>query len=242
MLREMSTRYGRTPGGYIWGVVEPFAAILFLALGFSLLLRSPSLGTSFLLFYATGYVPFNLYLNLSGPIAQSIAFSKPLLMFPAVNWFDAIIARFLLNSLTGVLVSILLFSTILALVENRTVLELAPIVESFALAMFLGLGVGMVNCALIGMFPVWGVIWSIINRPLFLASGVVYTYEDLPGAAQDILWYNPLLHIIGLTRTGFYTTYTPTYISTVYVFFVALALCFFGLLLTRRFNREILNR
>ncbi|WP_311200115.1 hypothetical protein [Phaeobacter inhibens] len=47
VLREMSTRYGRTPGGYLWGILEPLAAILFLSLGFSLVIRTPSLGTSF---------------------------------------------------------------------------------------------------------------------------------------------------------------------------------------------------
>lgn len=49
ILREMSTRYGRTPGGYVWMIVEPMAGIMLLAVGFSLLLRSPSLGISFLL-------------------------------------------------------------------------------------------------------------------------------------------------------------------------------------------------
>ena len=41
VLREMSTRYGRTPGGYIWSLLEPIAAILFLSLGFSLVIRTP---------------------------------------------------------------------------------------------------------------------------------------------------------------------------------------------------------
>jgi len=242
MLREMSTRYGRTPGGYIWGVVEPLAAIMFLALGFSLLLRSPSLGTNFILFYATGYVVFNLYQVVSSATSKSIEYSKPLLKFPAVNWLDALVARFLLNSLTGIMISFLLFTIILNIVENRTVLDLGPIIEAFCLSMFLGLGIGSLNCTLIGLFPVWGMIWGIINRPLFLASGVIYIYEDLPRLAQDILWYNPLIHITGLTRTGFYTTYSPTYIDTLYVFFVSITLLFFGLLLTRRYNRVILNR
>ena len=241
MLREMSTRYGRTPGGYIWGVVEPLAAILFLSIGFSLLLRTPSLGTSFLLFYATGYVVFNLYQVISKTTSMAINFSKALLRFPAVNWFDAIVARFVLNSLTGIMTSIILLTIILNIVESRTVLELGPIVEAFALTMLLGLGVGVLNCTLIGLFPVWDVIWNIITRPLFLASGIIYIYEDLPKLAQDILWYNPLVHITGLTRTGFYTTYSPTYINTVYVFYVSITLLFFGLLLTRRYSREILN-
>ncbi len=242
MLREMSTRYGRTPGGYIWSVVEPFAAILFLSIGFSLLLRNPSLGTSFLLFYATGYLPFNLYQVLATSVSNSIQYSKPLLKFPAVNWFDAVLARFLLNSLTGILVTALLFTFVLNIVESRAVLHLGPIVEAIGLSMLLGLGVGMLNCPLIGMFPVWEMIWNIITRPLFLASGVIYIYEDLPTLAQNILWYNPLIHVLGLMRTGFYPTYSPTYINPLYVLLVALTLFFFGMLLTRRFNREILNR
>ncbi|MDM8166065.1 ABC transporter permease [Roseovarius sp.] len=242
MLREMSTRYGRTPGGYIWGVVEPLAAILFLAIGFSLLLRTPSLGTSFILFYATGYVVFNLYQLISKSTSMAISYSKALLRFPAVNWFDALVARFVLNSLTGIMTSIILFIIILSITENRTVLELGPIVEAFALAMLLGLGVGTLNCTLIGLFPVWDMVWGIITRPLFLASGIIYIYEDLPKLAQDILWYNPLMHVTGLVRTGFYTTYSPTYIDTVFVFYVSISLLFFGLLLTRRYSRDILNR
>jgi len=241
MLRETSTRYGRTPGGYLWSVLEPSAAILFLSLGFSLLLRSPSLGTSFILFYSTGYLMYHMYNNLAGPIAQSITFSKPLLKFPVVNWLDAVIARFLLNSLTNLMICVLLFTIILNVVDNRTVLEFGPMVEAFILAMLLGLGVGVLNCVLIGLFPVWGIIWGIVNRPLFLASGVIYIYEDLPKLAQDILWYNPLIHVTGLMRTGFYSTYSPTYISVTYVLVVSLMTVALGLMLMRRHHRSILN-
>ena len=241
MLREMSTRYGRTPGGYVWSVLEPSAAILFLSLGFSLLLRSPSLGTSFLLFYATGYLMFSMYNNLAGPIAKSIEFSKSLLKFPVVNWFDAVLARFILNSLTNLMICVLLFTIILSMVENRTILELGPMVEAFVLAMILGFGIGVLNCVLFGLFPVWDVVWGIITRPLFLASGVIYIYEDLPKLAQDILWYNPLMHITGLMRTGFYSTYSPTYISATYVTAVSMVCLAMGLLLMRRHHRSILN-
>ncbi|MEQ9260107.1 MAG: ABC transporter permease [Roseovarius sp.] len=242
MLREMSTRYGRTPGGYIWGIVEPFAAILFLSVAFSLLLRSPSLGTSFLLFYTTGFLPMNLYTVLSNSVSKSLQFSKPLLRFPAVTWIDAVLARLLLNSLTGVLVAILLFTVILNIVDTRTVLDLGPIIEAFWLTILLGAGVGAINCTLIGLYPAWDVVWSIVSRPLFLASGVIYIYEDLPTFAKEILWYNPLIHITGLARTGFYPTYSPTYISHAYVVFFSMILVALGLLLTKRYHREILNR
>lgn len=242
MLREMSTRYGRTPGGYVWAILEPLAAILFLSLGFSLLIRTPSLGTSFLLFYASGYLPFSLYQTLSNAVARALMYSRPLLKFPAVTWIDALLARLILNSLTGLLVAALLFFGIMAVTEHRAVLDLPPVVLAFGLSILLGFGVGAINAVLMGLYPLWEVAWSIITRPLFIASGVLFIYEDLPRVAQDILWFNPLMHITGLLRTGFYPSYEAAYVSIAYVVGCSLVLLALGLVLMGRFHRDILNR
>ena len=242
VLREMSTRYGRTPGGYAWAILEPLGAIMVLSVAFSLVMRTPPLGTSFILFYATGYMPFALYQTLSNTVARAVNFSKPLLKYPAVSWLDAVLARFLLNSLTGILVTLLLLTGILAVIDGRTVLDLPPMVEAMGMTMLLGLGVGMINCVLMGLFPLWEMIWSIITKPLFIASGIFFLYDTMPPLAQDILWYNPLIHITGLMRTGFYPTYTASYVSHVYVLGVSLALLAMGLILMGRYHRDILNR
>ncbi|GHF74791.1 transport permease protein [Seohaeicola zhoushanensis] len=241
VLREMSTRYGRTPGGYAWSILEPLGAILVLSIGFSLLIRTPSLGHSFLLFYATGYLPFDMYQSISNAVARAINFSRPLLLYPAVTWLDAVLARFLLNSLTSVVVSVLLLGGILAVIGHRATLDMVPMVEATGLAMILGLGVGTLNCALSGLFPIWEVAWSIITRPLFLASGILYIYEDLPEIARTILWFNPLMHISGIMRSGFYPTYVATYASPLYVLGVSLVLMALGQVLLGRYHREILN-
>jgi capsular polysaccharide transport system permease protein len=242
MLREMSTRYGATPGGYLWAVAEPLGMIVILSVAFSILMRSPSLGESFVLFYATGYLPFHLFQLLSNMIMRSMIFSRPLLNYPVVTWMDTILARFLLNTLTAVLVAYLMLATILALTDTRGVLDMGPILGAFGLATLLGLGVGALNCALAGLFPVWQQVWGIATRPLFIASAVIFIMEDLPTSAQAILWWNPLVHVTGLARTGFYATYHPGYISALYVLGVALATMLAGFLLLRRFHRDILSR
>ncbi|MEO0656736.1 MAG: sugar ABC transporter permease, partial [Pseudomonadota bacterium] len=61
MLREMATSYGRSPGGYLWAVLEPAAGIAILTLIFSFAFIGPPIGTSFPMFYATGMVPFLAY-------------------------------------------------------------------------------------------------------------------------------------------------------------------------------------
>ncbi|MEL6450269.1 MAG: ABC transporter permease [Pseudomonadota bacterium] len=241
ILREMATRYGRSPGGYIWAVIEPMAAIVILSIGFSLLLHAPSLGTSFILFYATGYLPFNLYQIITQMVGGCISFSRPLLHYPAVTWADAAIARFILNALTGILVMILLLTIIVIVTESRLVLDLVPILVSVSLALLLGFGFGMMNAALMGLFPVWAQFWGIVSRPLFLMSGVFYIYEDLPQLAGSLLWYNPLIHVVGLMREGFYPTYTPNYIDVPYVVATGLIPLFFGVVLMGKYHRDILN-
>jgi len=241
MLREMATTYGRSPGGYIWAVLEPVGAIAILSLAFSLLLRSPSLGTNFLLFYATGYLPFSLYISLSVKISQAIRFSRPLLAYPSVTYTDAIIARLLLTLLTQVMVFYIIMTGIHLVYDVRTVLDLPAILLAFSMATALGLGVGVMNCFLMSIMPVWENIWQIVNRPLFLLSMVLYIYEDMPSYVQKYLWYNPVGHMTGVMRTGFYPTYDATYVSVTYVFGVAAVLITAGLILLGRYHRLILN-
>ncbi|MBE1291317.1 MAG: sugar ABC transporter permease [Rhodobacteraceae bacterium] len=241
ILREMSSRYGRSPGGYIWAILEPLGGIMILGFAFSLIMRTPPLGNSFILFFATGYLPFNLYRTLERATAKGLSYSKALLAYPAVTWADAILARFLLNSLTGIFVTYLLLAGILATQDTRVTLDALPILGAISMVLLLGLGLGTLNCALGGKIAAWDQIWSIASRPLFLASGVFFLYDDMPKAAQDILWYNPLIHVISYLRTGFYPTYHPDYISIPYVVTFGLILLALGVVLVGRYHRDILN-
>ncbi|WP_415184278.1 ABC transporter permease [Phaeovulum sp.] len=241
MLREMSTTYGRSPGGYAWAILEPAGAVAMLTLMFSLAMHRPSIGTSFALFYATGYLPFTLFNDMSSKIAGVISFSRPLLTYPAVTYIDALIARFLLTLLTHMVVGVVIFGAILLVFQTGAALDVLAVVRAYLLTAVLGLGVGLMNCYLMTSFPAWGRIWWVLTRPLFLVSGIFFTYDDLPAMAQDVLWYNPLLHGVGFMRSGFYLTYSGDYLDALYVGMVAALLAITGLLLVRMNYRAFLQ-
>lgn len=241
ILREMGSKYGRTPGGYVWAILEPVGMIVLLSIGFSIMVRSPSLGSSFLLFFATGYLPYALYGSSAGNTSSAMRYSKPLLAYPAVTWLDAIIARWTLNFLTAGTVFCIIISGIIILSQVRTSLNVTPIFLGMFMSACLGMGVGLLNCTLNGLFPVWRNIWSIITRPLFLASGVLYIYEDLPKAAQDILWWNPILHMTGLVRSGFYAEYDANFVNFSYCWMIILVLITLGLVFLRANYRRVLE-
>lgn len=240
MLREMSTRYGRSPGGYVWAVLEPLGAVIVISVALQFLIRVPPLGTSFLLFYASGYLAFYLYNTLQQHISLALTFSKPLLMYPAVSWIDAVLARFALNTLTGFGVVAIAMTGIIWWSETNLSLDLSAILGSLAMMAALGLGHGTLNCALVGLFPAWAQIWGILSRPLLVAAGVFFIVEDLPQNAQDVLWWTPWIHATTLFRQGVYQTYEPDFVSLTLVALWALIPLFFGLLLLRRHRQDIL--
>lgn len=242
MLREMATTYGRSPGGYLWAVLEPLGAIALLTVIFSLGFRDPPLGTNFPMFYATGMVPFLLFMDISGKIAQSLTFSKALLSYPSVTFVDALLARFILNFITQVLVAYVVFLSILLIFETRTVPYLPSIALSISLAALLGLGVGTMNCFLFTMFPIWPRVWSVLTRPLFIVSCTLFLFDTVPQPYRDMLWYNPLVQVVGQMRAGFYPNYDATYVSLIYIIGISLGLAVAGLLLLRRFHRDLLYR
>lgn len=240
VLREMSTRFGRKPGGYLWALLGPLGIIIMLAFGFALLARTPALGTSFLLFKATGLLVYQIFRSTSRLVGVSLTYSKSLLVYPGVTWIDAVIARFLLNTMVSVVVMVIILLGIVIYEDISLILDWGMIVSGVVLTAMLAFGFGVLNAYLSERFEVYDNLYAIATAPLMLASGVLFLYDDLPLMAQDILWYNPLIHTVGMMRAGFYSVYQPQYLSPTLVVFSALVPMVLGLLLLRRYHRELL--
>lgn len=242
VIREMATRFGRSAGGYAWAILEPLGGIVLLAVAFSLALRHPPLGTSFILFYASGMIPFGMYSNMARSIATAVSSNRGLMGYPVVTALDAVFAKFALTFLTTLLTSTILATGIILFFRLHVTLDLGALCAAFGLAALLGLGVGTVNCVLFGLYPTWKNVWSVVTRPLFILSGVLFLFESAPPAFQSVLWWNPIVHVVSLMRSGFYGSYHPQFVSPAYVAIVGLTLFVVGAYLLRRHARLLLDQ
>lgn len=233
LLREMITRYGRSSLGYVWALLEPVGVIALLTALFMQIAHAPPYGQSFALFYASGYIAFHWVMDISSVSARSVHVNRPLLAFPNVSALDTLIARFILQGLTGLGVAAVIFSAIFIAFEDRIIFNPGPLMQAFVLALLLALGVGILNCWAFAVSKGWEIAWGILSRPLLLISCVFYSFDALPNAAREVLWYNPVIHITGLLRSGIYPTYNPAYISGEYTLGVSLCLICAGLLSMR---------
>lgn len=241
MIREMATSFGRSSLGYLWAILEPIGIIFVFTLAFSIIFKQPPLGSSFLLFYATGYLPFGMYNVAQSKISVSLTQNKALLFYPAVTYTDVILARFVLVSLTEMTVSVILFAGLLIHAGVTVVPNLPYVFAALGMALVLGTAVGLMNATLFEILPSWRTIWKILSRPMFFISAVFYLFDSLPSYIQSILWWNPLVHIIGTLRVGFFPEYEGAYISWLYVLILSLCLMTIGLVNLRTSNKFIIN-
>lgn len=241
ILREMSATYGRSPGGYAWMILEPALGITLLTMIFSAGFKTPSLGTNFAIFYATGLVPFQMYVTISVSMSTAVKASKSLLAYPGVTFFDTLIARLLLAVLTQALVSYMVIAAIRMMYETQTVLRFGTILEGYAILVFFATAVGLMNGFLFMRYDLWARIWSIVTRPLLFVSGIIFLWENLPEPYRSWLWWNPLVHCIAWIRSGFYVGYDVPFASPLYVCVVAGVVSVAGMLFLSRHYRDLLE-
>ncbi|MBL4812590.1 MAG: ABC transporter permease [Rhodobacteraceae bacterium] len=241
MFREMASTYGRSPGGYVWSILEPVGSIALMSALFSLGFRTPQLGVNFPIYYASGLLPFFMFIHISQKMMQSLSYSRQLLAYPRVTIIDALLARFILNVLTELLSACLILAGILLIFNTGTTLILTDIILGFTMAAALAVGIGTLNCLLVSLTPIWRNVWSVVTRPLMIISGILFLFDSVPEPYRGYLWYNPLVHAVGAVRRGFYYSYTADYVTPLYPFSVALITGAVGLLFLKRYHRDILE-
>jgi capsular polysaccharide transport system permease protein len=239
MIREMITRYGRSWGGYIWAILEPAGVVAVLTLAMGAFLRHPPIGKSFALFYASGYMVFYCFNSISGQSGTAVTVNRELLQLPMVRPLDAVIARFILTSLTLICVALLIFGTILTFTHSGV--DVGRLLRAFFAVGILGLGVGTTNAVLFAFVPVWRQVWTMLTAPLMIISGTFFLFSNMPSNIQKILIWNPLIHISGEMRMAFYPTYRGDYINIGYPIGVGFALVLIGMALVLRNTTAIIE-
>lgn len=242
ILREMTTRYGRSAGGYVWAFLEPVAFILMFTAIFMQIARDPMLGTSFALFFATGVIAFTIYRDIADFTSSAVLFNKPLFTYPSVRALDAVMARFVLQFLTLLVVATVVFVAIFMIDDIVPNLDFEPLLFATLLAALTGLGVGVLNCTLFVFSQTWMRIFGVFNRPLFLISGVFFTPESLPAEIRDIVLLNPLVHIVSLMRMGFYPAYDAVHVNYPFMIAVPVLTITAGLILLWKLEGRLIEQ
>lgn len=237
ILREARVRHGRSRIGYAWAVVEPLAVISVMTLFFAGLGSGGPLSSAFPIFFATGVVPFQYFRHSSSFIGLALEANTPLFNYPTVREFDATLARLTLETVTSLVIAVLVFCFLMIVFRAALPADIGTMLLSYAGLGLLALGVGLNIAVLQRRFTMSHYIYNMIMAPAFFVSGVFFSIESVPPNFRAILVWNPIVHGIEGFRTGYYPDYPDQHVSLGYLYFVGLAALFVGmvqLVLSRR--------
>lgn len=216
VIKEIKVRFGTKKLSYIWIIIEPLLQMLPLfAIRMALKPWNPY---ELMMFLLTGIVIVRFFIGNAQKIKNCISASKSLLAYHNVKPFDIALSRLVLEVILTFTIFTLIFAIVIILfdyeIKNR----------DFPLSIFAILFYFVLTFS-------WGVIFMITSsrmtfldnfigifcRMLYFISGVFFSVKDLPPKAQELILYNPILHVVEIQRYNLLSDHNFNYGSISYI-------------------------
>ncbi len=231
LMRELKTRFGAKKLGYFWAFVDPAAQAVILATMFSLIGRSSIAGVDVALFMITGILPFKFFSKLLPQLAVAVQSNKPLFAYRQVTAIDPIITRLIIEVVTFIVVYVVLLLAMAWLGFDVWPHDLLALLGINALLILLGAGMGLIMCSAVSHWEDSGKLLAMVMTPMFMISGIFFCATMIPQQYWYLLDWNPIFHVIELSRDAMFASYTTPIGSWEYVGFCALVSIGIGLML-----------
>lgn len=233
IIRETRTRYGASRLGYLWALLEPlFWIVTFFGI-FAYTSRHLPGGMDVTGFITTGIVPYMMFRSVLTQTMQAINSNKSLLFYPQVKPIDLAIARMLLEMLTLLSVFVLILAGRALMQGEWEVDQPLLLLGGLLLAWLLGSSIGLAMMGLSIIYSGTQRLLNIVLRPMFFVSGIFFTANELPATLREYLLWNPVLHVVEMSRDGLFPGYTAHYVNVDYVLAWIIGFTYLGLLLER---------
>lgn len=240
-VRDLRARVVGRWSGLAWLFLEPMAHLLLLVVFFSYVRHLSSPNMPLPVFLIAGLMPFFLFRNLMTKLSESIEGNRALFSYRQVKPFDAVAGRGLVETVlwTGSFALTLLIMAWLGYeMTPKRPLELLAALGVMGL---LGAGLGLLLAVLTHRQPRLRSVIRMLYLPLYFTSGVIFSVERLPADLHAWLLWNPLLHLVELTRRGFEPAHTSIDgIGFAYPSGVLLVLLAFAMAVYRRDRQKLL--
>lgn len=235
-LREIKTRFGKYRLGYLWAILEPAAHLMVLLTIFGFIMHRTMPDISFPVFLLNGLIPYFLFSNIATRSIGAIEANQGLFNYRPVRPIDTIISRALLETIIYSGVYIILMSVVGLLGEDFTLSNITLIIMTWTLLVVLSLGIGLIFMTLGKTFPETEKFLPILIKPLYFISCVMFPLHAIPKEYWPYLLWNPLIHVVELSREAVVTGYISEGGNLNYLALCSLVALFIGLAVYR--NRE----
>jgi capsular polysaccharide transport system permease protein len=207
VIRELRSRVQGKWLGLLWMVLEPLAHVMLMLTLFGFRHNVVTINIEFPVFLVTGVLPFFMFRNLSRRLPGAVASNRSLFAYRQVKPIDAMVARAAVE--TSLYSAVYLAALVLLGWLGYHWLPQAPL-ELLAVSVLIfgfGAGLGLVFTVLSHGRPRVQALIGMLFYPLYFITGVIFPLHSLSEQVLQWLLWNPMLHLIDLSRTYFMPNY-----------------------------------
>jgi len=232
ILKEVRFLHRGKALGYIWAIIEPLAQLLGWLIFITVFRQRALIGNSAITFLATGILPIMVFMRTYSGMTMALLLNGRIANYPIVRPNDTIIARFILEAATAVLVMMIIFSILIVTGQSSPPHDPLRAMEAVVLIMALAFGFGFFSAYLTQLSIVLGRVIRALGRVIYFLSGIFFVPDMLPQNLRNIIWYNPLAHGIELFRSAYYPSFESRMSVPLYMIACAVCLTLVGLMLS----------
>ncbi len=234
VYRELKTRISLVRFGFFGVLLQPLGTltIFLLIFGFIRQRGVGGLDVSFVpIFLICGIILYTLFFEIIIRSINAIEANKALFFYRQVKPIDTILARVYVETGLFAFLFIIVTCAIFLIFEIFTLDDLPLIFANYIILALTSFGLGTFFMVAGHRYPLIKLFVTLIQRPLFLTSGIFFSLENIPQRFQPFISWNPILQAIEMTRHGFNEDYiiNPDKISITYSLAFAIVSCTLGL-------------
>ncbi|MDH6164501.1 capsular polysaccharide transport system permease protein [Leclercia adecarboxylata] len=240
LIRELKTRFGSYRLGYAWALLDPLLMIGLFSAIFGMRGHSGFGGAPAPLFITAGYLPFIFFKNVVNKLQSAVNANMGLFCYRQVTPFATFIARFILETIIGLIVGCILVLGLLWFGFDAIPSDPLEVILIYFLLMIFSFSLGVIFCVLGNLFKEADKFLSLLMMPLMFVSCVMYPLATIPTQYLHLFMWNPLVHAVELIRSSWISGYVSPYVSWTYLSGVTLLLLTFAMSCYRLSHRRLI--
>jgi len=242
--REFQTRWTGTQLGPFWVVAHPLATILIFTLVFAQIInpRLPDHASRFAysIYLCSGVLTWNLFAEMLGRSVNIFVENANLLKkihFPKLCLPIIVLTSSILNFVI-IMTLFLVFLVLISAFPGAVVLAAFPVL---LLQVGFAIGLGILLATINVFYRDIQQAVQIVLQFWFWLTPIVYVAPQLPGAARDIMNWNPMWRLIEAYQGIFLEHKIPEWTSLVYPALLTLFFLWLGMFAFHKLQGEIVD-
>lgn len=240
LIRELKTRFGSYRLGYAWALLDPLLMIGLFSVVFGMRSQSGFGGVPVQVFITAGYLPYMFFNKVVSQLKSAVKANMGLFCYRQVTPFATFVARFMLETMIGMVVAVILVLGLLWFGFDAIPADPLEMILGYLLLMVFSFSLGIVFCVVGNLFQEANKFLDLLMMPLMFVSCVMFPLSTIPSQYQHWFLWNPLVHALELIRCGWIAGYISPSASWAYLSGVTLLLLTFAMSCYRLSHRRLI--